>query len=236
MPLLLLLLLFFSGLHADTLLVQIPGFQSMGAFWRPPAPLARRAPVIVWFHGGMGSANCGKGLSAGLALRDSALGLPPAWIVSASACGEHHWVNSGPALVDALLDSLEQRRGYAVDTVELAGVSDGGLGVVAYSLEGRRRVRSRLMVSTYAGLLADPLPLSRQPRAREGRWVFLQGGADRLFPSSRTRPWMRDFCSSLGSMQCLVRFDEAGEHDWSWWRAHRLDWLRHGLNPTRRGH
>lgn len=213
---------------ADTLAVRIPGWQSVAAYW-PPAPRdARRAPVVVWLHGGMGSANCAKGLTAGLPLLDSALH-KKAWVVSPSACGEHHWVASGPALVDALLDSLERRRGFAVDSIELVGVSDGGMGVVAYSLQGRRTVTRRLLISTYAGQLADASLLAQQPRIRQGRWIFLQGGADRLFPPARTRPWMTEFCSHLGSLQCLVRFDPSGEHDYAWWRAHRLDWLQQSL-------
>lgn len=227
MPLRLLLLLV-SLVCADSLTVHIPGWQSAGAFWRPSGKNVRKAPVIVWLHGGMQSANCAKGLTAGLALRDTALGVN-AWVASPSACGEHHWVAAGPALVDALLDSLAARRGFPVDSVRLMGVSDGGLGVVAYSLQGRRRVTHRVLVSTFPGLLVDAEELARQPRVSAGQWHFLQGGADRLFPAERTFPWMQNFCSKLGTTACRVQSDSQGEHDWSWWRAHRLAWLREAL-------
>ena len=57
----------------DSLLVDVRGtsFQSPTGIWWPKAAkakvktLRKTAPVVVWFHGGMGSANCAKGLVAG---------------------------------------------------------------------------------------------------------------------------------------------------------------------------
>jgi hypothetical protein len=113
--------------------------------------------------------------------------------------------------------------------VWLLGVSDGGLGVLAYTLEGRRFVARRMLVSVWLGQLADPSVLARVPRVRQGGWRFFQGGSDRLYPKGNTVPWMREFCAGMGSLQCLVQFDAAGEHDWAWWRAHRLEWLKAAL-------
>lgn len=221
------LIILVSGVFADTINVHITGFSSRGAYWAPRYKQSSSS-VIVWLHGGMGSRHCEKGLTAGLALQDTALQVN-AWVVSPSACGENHWLKAGTALVDAMLDSLEQREGIRVDSIKLVGVSDGGLGVAAYSVQGRRQVTRRILVSTFLGLVADPSYLASQPKARRGAWLFLQGGADRLYPATQTTPWMREFCSHLGSLQCLVRIDPLGQHDWTWWLQNRPDWLAHAL-------
>ena len=99
---------------------------------------AAKSSVVVWFHGGMGSSNCEKGLVAG---NDFANLYPEKIVVSVSACRENHWITKNMIdVVDAALDSVAARRRSPVERVSLVGVSDGSLGVLVYSLEGRRLV------------------------------------------------------------------------------------------------
>ena len=63
-------LLFASALAfaaPDSLVIDVRGakasFQSPAGIWWPKK--IKKAPVVVWFHGGMSSGNCAKGLVAG---------------------------------------------------------------------------------------------------------------------------------------------------------------------------
>lgn len=213
------------GFLADSIVVPAGTFESPSAVWHLKKFKSPR--VFVWFHGGMQSAKCAKGYEAGKALlpflKDSRRG---AIVASSSACKENHWLTREALIsVDGMLDSAEARLGIRIDTVSLVGVSDGGLGVLGYSLYGRRIVESRLLVSTNLASASDAENLAASGRLRDGNWTFLQGGNDRLYPSSRTMPWMETFCRIIGK-NCRIRFDERGEHDWSWWSSHRSLWIR----------
>ena len=186
---------------------------------------AAKSSVVVWFHGGMGSSNCAKGLVAG---SDFAELHSDKIVVSLSACRENHWVTKGMIdAVDAALDSVASRRKSPVEHVSLVGVSDGSLGVLVYSLEGRRHVDGRLLMSSFGKLLGDASVVARAKpdRMRSGKFRFLQGGKDRLYPSSETVPWITEFCKTVQG-DCELRFDPEGEHDWSYWKDKHLDWIR----------
>ena len=184
-----------------------------------------KSDVVVWFHGGMTSGNCQKGLVAG---DDFSKLYPDVIVVSASACRNDHWATgSMMAVIDAALDSIAVRRNAPVEEVSLVGVSDGALGVLIYSMHGKRRMKDRLLASSFGKLLGDARALAgtNAPRMRAGRWRFLQGGNDRLFPVTEAKPWIEDFCRELQA-DCVLRFDPAGEHDWSYWREKHPDWIR----------
>jgi pimeloyl-ACP methyl ester carboxylesterase len=186
---------------------------------------AAKSSVVVWFHGGMGSSNCAKGLVAGT---DFANLYPEKIVISVSACRENHWVTETMMnVVDAALDSVAARRKSPVDEVLLVGVSDGALGVILYSIQGKRRVKDRLLVSSFGKILGEASAVAgaNASRMRSGRWRFLQGGKDRLYPSDQTVPWITEFCKAV-QVDCELRFDPEGEHDWSYWKDKRLDWIR----------
>jgi pimeloyl-ACP methyl ester carboxylesterase len=238
----------------DSLLIDVrgvsgtPSFQSPTGIWWPKAverasakgkkprtvkhavrtarESAGQSSVIVWFHGGMGSSNCAKGLVAGASFADL---YPKNIVVSVSACRENHWVTKGMIdAVDAALDSVASRRKSPVEKVSLVGVSDGSLGVLAYSLEGRRAVDDRLLMSSYGGFLGEPQAIASQKKMQTGRWRFLQGGKDRLYPSDQTVPWITEFCKAV-QVDCELRFDPEGEHDWLYWNDKRMDWIHEAV-------
>ena len=185
-----------------------------------------KSSVVVWFHGGMGSSNCAKGLVAGT---DFAELYPGKIVVSVSACRENHWVTKGMIeAVDAALDSVAARRKSPIEKVSLVGISDGSLGVLTYSLEGRRAVEDRLLMSSFGGFLGEPQAIASQKKMQLGRFRFLQGGKDRLYPSDKTVPWITEFCKAV-QVDCELRFDPEGEHDWSYWWNNRLDWIRESV-------
>ena len=213
----------------DSIVVSVQGspVQSQTGIWWPKT--VAQAPVVVWFHGGMSSGNCAKGLVAG---NDYAKLFPGKIVVSASACREHHWVTKTMIdAVDAALDSVAARRKSPVERVSLVGVSDGALGVLVYSLEGRRTVDDRLLMSSFGKMLGEPRAVAgvnagaKASRMRLGRYRFLQGGKDRLYPSEMTVPWITEFCKAV-QVDCELRFDPEGEHDWAYWKDKHLDWIR----------
>lgn len=213
----------------DTLSIEAQGVRSAVGVWWPAS--REKAPVLVWFHGGMTSGNCEKGLVAG---DDLSKLYPAAIVVSASACRENHWATQPiVAALDRALDSVATLRKSPVGEVSLVGVSDGAIGVLFYSLNGGRRVQDRLLVSSNGSLLGEAQKLASLPRYREGRWRFLQGGSDRLYPSGVTVPWIDAFCRALGS-DCDLKFDQAGEHDWSYWRDKHMDWIRAAIAPKKK--
>lgn len=179
----------------------------------------------------MTSGNCEKGLVAG---EDLSKLYPSAIVVSASACRENHWA-TGPmmAVVDRALDSVAAVRKSPVKSVSLVGVSDGAIGVIVYSQVGARSVKDRLLVSSNGNLLGDARTVALVKKFKEGRWRFLQGGSDRLYPSGETVPWIDSFCKTLQG-DCDLKFDQAGEHDWSYWRGQRLDWIKDALPADRK--
>lgn len=218
----------------DSLVVEASAGNGFGALeksaagiWWPAKKASRKnSPVIVWFHGGMSSGNCQKGLVAG---GDLSSMLPKYTVVSVSACRDKHWVTPLAAgWVDAALDSIAKRRGALVDQVSLVGISDGSLGVIAYSLWGKRRVDAHVLMSSYGASLGEASALSREPKLHSGRWRFIQGGSDRLYPAEATVPWIEGFCRGLlsfGVKNCDLKFDPAGEHDWSYWQKKQKKWI-----------
>jgi len=212
----------------DSLLIDVRGtgssFQSPAGIWWPKK--IKKASVVVWFHGGMSSGNCAKGLVAGA---DFAELYPEKIVVSVSACRENHWVTKAAInAVDAALDSVAAKRGAPVEHVSLVGVSDGSLGVLVYSLEGRRAVDDRLLMSSFGAFLGGAVELAAPKKMQVGRFRFLQGGKDRLYPSDQTVPWITEFCKVV-QVDCELRFDSEGEHDWSYWKGKRMEWIRDAI-------
>ena len=223
----------------DSLVVEAAGVRSATGIWWPASAKkpskakvsakAVKANVVVWFHGGMTSSNCEKGYVAGRDLSELFNGLI---VVSVSACRENHWVTENMVqVVDAALDSVATRRKADVNDVLLVGVSDGGLGTIVYSLYGKRNVKNRLLVSSFGEFLGASSEVAAAPRLHTGRWRFLQGGADRLYPITKTRPWIESFCANVGT-DCEIRYDSAGEHDWQYWRSNRLQWIADAILVT----
>lgn len=226
----------------DSLSIAINGFESSVGMWLPaavsksatqskaaaiskPAMQSKPAPsVYLWFHGGMTSSNCAKGLIAGA---DFAELHPEAIVISTSACKANHWWTATTApIADAALDSLEKRVGATIKEVSLVGVSDGGMGIFAYSLYGKRSIKSRLFISANGSLLGPAETIAKEPKLHTGKYRFLQGGADRLYSPAETVPWVESFCKAV-QVDCELKYDPQGEHDWSYWKENRLDWVLH---------
>ncbi len=206
----------FTFAKTDTLQIQFDASAEPVAVgvWYPDKMSNKNVPVVYWFHGGMRSSNCQKGLEAGKGFFELA---EKALVISVSACGERDFLNPTTlAAFDASLDSLKKRFSFLADTVSLVGVSDGALGVFVYSLYGKRFIKNRLLVSSYLPLFGTAREWQDNPKFFTGKWTFFQGARDRLYRAEETFPWILDFCS-VKSIRCQYEFDNLGEHDWSYW-------------------
>lgn len=182
----------------------------------------KNAPVILWFHGGMTSGNCEKGLVAGSNLSQM---LPSYTVVSPSACRQNHWVEPATVqAVDKALNDLAKRFKQNIAEISLVGISDGSLGVMAYSLWGKRKIRNRILMSSFGAALGPASQVALQPPMKNGNWRFIQGGNDRLYPAEKTLPWIQEFCRNVGA-PCDLKFDSQGEHDWKYWQDHHKEWF-----------
>ena len=180
---------------------------------------------MIWLHGGMQSGNCQKGLTAGEALLPYVEGSGVV-IASPSVCRDKHWLTpEGQASIESLIDSVERR--FPIDTtrITMVGVSDGGFGVLNYSINGKHHLAHHIMISTYGGVW---IPLEALPQVTpalsHGTWQFLQGGADGIFAASEAKPWIEAFCKAVPNS--ALHFEPEGEHDMAWWNKNRADLLR----------
>jgi pimeloyl-ACP methyl ester carboxylesterase len=208
------------------------------AGWQPAADKAGKAgkdsrtrPLILWLHGGMRSKNMEKGFEAHRALFAF---VPPSayWLASPSSYLHNEWTRpQGVAHIDSLIGYLADR--YPVDTsdITLIGVSDGCLGVIAHAMRGGRSIRRRILVSSAPQLVLDEQALPRQNRFAEGRWDFLQGGRDRLFPPDKVLPYLKRW-EELYPNAHLHYFPD-GEHDFSYYAGNAPDLLKSLLRPDR---
>lgn len=188
------------------------------------APKGKKAGLIVWLHGGMRSANREKGLEA----HRGWLAYLPArryYVCSPSAFGGAEWPTpQGLAHIEALIAYMLQT--YPIDPgdISMVGVSDGSLGVIAYSLQGKRALRHRVLISSAPQLILPAESLAGQARFAQGTWDFVQGGKDRLFPADQVFPYLERFHSLYPNAR--VHAFAEGEHDFSWYAEHEPALLR----------
>lgn len=182
------------------------------------APKSGKAGLIVWLHGGMRSQNPEKGLEAH---RGWLAYIPERryYVCSPSAYAGAEWPTPrGLGHIEALIDHMLEA--YPIDpgNVNMVGVSDGCLGVIAYSLQGAHPLRRRVLISSAPQLVLPLETLAGQPRFAQGTWDFVQGGKDRLFPADQVMPYLERFRAAYPNAR-VHAFPE-GEHDFSWYAEH----------------
>jgi pimeloyl-ACP methyl ester carboxylesterase len=203
------------------------GLDSVACGITPPAggaPKTGKAGLIVWLHGGMRSQNREKGLDAHRGWLDY---IPPRryFVCSPSAYAGAEWPTpQGLAHIEVLIDYMLKHYPIDAGDVNMVGVSDGCLGVVAYSLQGSRPLHHRVLISSAPQLVLPIESLPGQPRFSQGSWDFVQGGKDRLFPAEQVFPYLSQFRALYPNAQ-VHAFPE-GEHDFSWYAQNAPDLLR----------
>lgn len=185
----------------------------------PRNPKRKPLPVLLWLHGGMRSANPEKGFTAHRPALDL---LPPdsAYFLSPSAHAGADWLSDGGMRhIDEALAWLFARYPARQDAIIALGVSDGTLGIIRYTLQGRYPLARRVLVSTYPDLAlpADQVPMAA--KLRGGTWDFFVGGKDRLFPAQPVLASLEAWKRALPRLR--LHFEPEGEHDVGWWLQHQ---------------
>lgn len=184
----------------------------------PSVKPAHKIGLIVWLHGGMRSANHVKGAEAHRAILPF-INPKAYYLCSPSAFGGEDWLTpQGQAHIEALIGYMLAH--YPIDSanINMVGVSDGTLGVIAYSTQGKRELRRRILISTFPQIVLPVESLGGRLKFATGTWEFLQGGQDRLFPVNQVLPYLKRW-ETLYSNAHLHFFPD-GEHDFSFYSAH----------------
>jgi hypothetical protein len=192
-------------------------------------------PVILWLHGGMRSARRDKGPDAVVSLKDylpvdPGSAKPVGLLCSPSAYNGSDWLQpSGLAHIEALLDSVAARYPRArMDSLVIAGVSDGCLGALHYAARGKRKPWRFLLFSVHPGLVLTPEQLEQAPPFKTTRWDVFQGGKDRIFPASEVFPLLHAWARSNPHVR-LHLYPE-GEHDFGWYAQHAANDVRKAVD------
>ena len=181
------------------------------------ATKARRLPLVVWLHGGIGANNPSKGVAAAAgfaAWADSggfALLAPSAWPASP------WWSASALSRVLELVRRAGATPGVDASRLVLAGVSDGGSG--ALWMAGQMSQLSGKAPRAVAVWSTDPSVLVSQgipfdPTLLRGQTVrWTAGGRDRLYPIQDVTSWWERLRQSGVALE--TRLDPMADHDLS---------------------
>ncbi|MFC1584008.1 hypothetical protein ACFL5V_00525 [Fibrobacterota bacterium] len=174
--------------------------------------------LIIWFHGGMNSPVKDKGGTAHLAMLPF-IGDGRYYLASPSAFRGQDWLSAGGmestgALINYMLKT------YAIDktNINLAGVSDGCLAVIGYSLRTKHPIKRRLLFSSFPALVINREGVREQKVLYQGTWHFFQGGKDRLFPGEKVLPFLNYWEHTIPGTR--VYWFPEGLHDFSFYAEH----------------
>jgi hypothetical protein len=190
----------------------------------PPLKPKRKIGLIVWLHGGMRSGNSEKGAEAHRAILPF---IDPTsfYLASPSAFGGQDWLSpKGIEHIDALIEYMVNRYPIDLTNINLVGVSDGSLGVIAYTIGGKFPLRRHVLISSFPQIVIPPEALAGQTRFTTGTWDFFQGGQDRLFPTQQVLPYLNRWVAVYPNAH-LHYFPE-GEHDFSYYATHAAEMLK----------
>jgi hypothetical protein len=171
--------------------------------------------LIIWFHGGMRSHIKDKGRHAHRALAPF-IDTSKYYLASPSAFTGQDWLSAqGMENTGALADYMLQTYSINKNNIILAGVSDGSLGVILYSLKANHPIRKRLLFSSYPQLAIDEKALRERKILYQGSWHFFQGGKDRLFPGEKVLPFLKLWKETVPNT--VIHWYPEGLHDFSYY-------------------
>ncbi len=184
----------------------------------------RKIGLIVWLHGGMRSQNREKGAEAHRALLPF-VNLSDYYLCSPSAFAGEDWLTSkGLGHIESLIDYMIGHYPIDIANINLVGVSDGSLGVIAYSMGGKRNLHRRVLISCYPQIVVSPDSLAGHREFATGTWDFFQGGRDRLFPSQQVLPFLETWKSVYPNTR--LHYFPVGEHDFSFYATNASEELK----------
>jgi hypothetical protein len=183
----------------------------------PPAyDPARRYQVRFQLHGGIGGRSDNKprgdGAIGALAGAEQIYVLPYAWN-DAPWWGDDQILN-----LNAIVDALKRKYNIDENHVVVSGVSDGATGTYFIAMRDTTPFASFLPLNGFIGVLSNaeiddgrifPSNLRNKPM------FVVNGGRDRLYPTSIVEPYTRHLMSAGVEMDYHPQPD--GEHNTKWW-------------------
>ena len=177
---------------------------------------ARRYQVRFQLHGGIGASTDNKPRNNGeigaLAGAEQIYVLPYAW-EDAPWWGDEQVLN-----LNSIIDSIKRTWNVDENRVVLSGVSDGATGTYYIAMRYTTPFASFLPLNGYVMVLTDEQIDDRRifPNNLTNKPLFvINGGKDRLYPTSITEPFTRHFMSKGVEIEYHPQPD--GEHNTKWW-------------------
>lgn len=177
---------------------------------------ARRYQVRFQLHGGIGARSDnkprGNGQIGALAGAEQIYALPYAWD-SAPWWGDDQILN-----LDAIIDNLKRMYNIDENHVVLSGVSDGATGAYYVAMRDTTPFASFLPLNGFLMVLAnEEIDDGRifPNNLRDKPMFVINGGQDRLYPTSIVEPFTRHLMS--GGVDIDYHPQLEGEHNTRWW-------------------
>ena len=178
---------------------------------------ARRYPVSVYLHGGVGRSDPGPG-GGWIRNTERLTGEDQITVIPLSTRGSLWWQASQVENLNGILTELKQTYNVDENRVFASGVSDGGTGVYFLSFRDTTPWAGFLPFIGYPGVLLNPgvgadgmmhlANLVNKPL------FIVNGETDRLYPVRYMEPFLEDF-ERLGVV--FVFTPKPGGHNTSWW-------------------
>jgi hypothetical protein len=177
---------------------------------------ARKYPVRFQLHGGVGgradNQPRGSGAIGQLAGAEQIYVLPTAWNTAP------WWSDDQVQNLRTIVDQLKRTYNVDENRVALAGVSDGGTGAFFIAMRETTLFASFLPLNGFVMVLANKDIDDGQnypSNLRDKPWFIINGGRDRLYPTSTVEPFTRHLMRNGVSIDYHPQ--PQGEHNTAWW-------------------
>ena len=187
---------------------------------------SRQYPVRFELHGGLGgrTSNGPGGRESRDNGRTRLEGAEQIYIMPYASINQPWWSLSQVENIRKILDLVKREYNVDENRVVLGGISDGGTGAWYVAMHENTRFASFYSFIGYTMVLANPSISdgSSQLHNLLGKpWYAINGGRDRLYPTSRVTP----FITYLQTKGIDIEYHPLrnGEHNTRWWPEWRED-------------
>ncbi|MDC1436007.1 esterase family protein [Gammaproteobacteria bacterium] len=181
---------------------------------------SRKYPVRFELHGGLGGRTSNE--PGGRESRDNGRtrleGAEQIYIMPYASINQPWWDVSQVENIREILDLVKREYNVDEDRVVLGGISDGGTGAWYVAMHENTRFASFYSFIGYTMVLANPSisdGTSYLHNLLGKSWYAINGGRDRLYPTSRVTP----FITYLQTKGIDIDYHPLrnGEHNTRWW-------------------